>query len=170
MASGTYFPKAVKGGEIPKKNGKKRMLGIPTIADRVAQMVVLMSFEPQVEPIFHEDSYGYRANKSAIDAIRVTRERCWKMPWVVEFDIVGLFDNIDHDLMMQVVRKHTGSKWQILYIERFSHCDPGDATVQSKEEAHPQGGVKGPWTCQSVSAYAFDAMLPYPDNPWAVCR
>jgi RNA-directed DNA polymerase len=119
MSSGSYFPTAVKGVEIPKKNGKKRLLGIPTITDRVAQMVVRMNFEPLVEPIFSMDSYGYRPNRSAIDAVGVTRERCWKMAWLIEFDIKGLFDNINHELMMKAVTKHTDVKWMILYIERF---------------------------------------------------
>mgnify|MGYP002395645833 CR=1 FL=1 len=91
MSSGSYFPTTVKGVEIPKKNGKKRLLGIPTITDRVAQMVVRMNFEPLVEPVFCLDSYGYRPNRSAIDAVGVTRERCWKMAWLIEFDIKGLF-------------------------------------------------------------------------------
>ena len=93
MSSGSYFPSAVKGVEIPKKNGKMRLLGIPTIADRVAQMVVLMNFEPLVEPIFCPDSYGYRPKRSALDAVGVTRERCWEMAWLIEYDIVGMFDN-----------------------------------------------------------------------------
>jgi RNA-directed DNA polymerase len=109
MASGSYIPKAVKGVEIPKRDGRERLLGVSTITDRVAQMVVRMNFEPLVEPIFCADSYGYRPNRSALDAVGVTRERCWRMPWVLEFDIKGLFDNIDHELMMQVVRKHTDS-------------------------------------------------------------
>jgi RNA-directed DNA polymerase len=105
MSSGSYFPKAVKGVKIPKKSGTgRRLLGVPTIEDRVAQMVARNTLEPLLEPIFHEDSYGYRPNKSAIDAIRVTRERCWKMDWVIEFDIKDLFDNIDHQLLMQVVK------------------------------------------------------------------
>ena len=87
MSSGTYFPKAVRGVEIPKKDGKKRLLGIPTIEDRVAQMTIRMNLEPIFEPIFRNDSYGYRPNRSPIDAIGVTRERCWKYPWVIEFDI-----------------------------------------------------------------------------------
>ena len=143
MSSGSYFPKAVKGVEIPKKNGKKRLLGVPTIADRVAQMVVRMNFEPLVEPIFCEDSYGYRPNKSALDAVGITRKRCWQMAWVLEFDIKGLFDNIDHELMMQVVRKHTDSKWMILYIERFLKADMvmPDGTVSKRTSGTPQGGL-----------------------------
>lgn len=101
LSSGSYFPKAVKGCEIPKKNGKMRLLGIPVIIDRVTQTVIVMNFEPLLEPIFHVDSYGYHPGKSAIDAVRVTRTRCWGKPWVLEFDIVGLFDNIDHELLMK---------------------------------------------------------------------
>ncbi len=119
MSSGSYFPPAVKAVEIPKKNGGKRILGVPTVADRVAQMVVKMYFEPLVEPIFHADSYGYRPGRSAADALEVTRQRCWKYDWVLEIDIKGLFDNIDHELLMKAIRKHTDSPWIILYIQRF---------------------------------------------------
>lgn len=170
MSSGSYFPKAVKGVEIPKKNGKKRLLGIPTIEDRVAQMVVRMNFEPQVEPIFCNNSYGYRPNRSALDAIGVTRERCWKMPWVLEFDIKGLFDNIDHELMMQVVSKHTESKWIILYIERFLKADMvmPDGTVRKRTAGTPQGGVISPVLANLYMHYAFDRWMELrnKENPW----
>lgn len=141
MSSGSYFPDAVKGVEIPKKNGKTRLLGVPTIADRVAQMVVRMNFEPLVEPIFYENSFGYRPNRTATDAIGVTRQRCWKMPWLIEFDIKGLFDNIDHGLMMKAVRWHTDSKWMILYIERFLKAPimMPNGTVQERTSGTPQG-------------------------------
>ena len=171
MSSGSYFPKAVKGVEIPKKNGKKRLLGVPTIADRVAQMVVRMNFEPLVEPIFCEDSYGYRPNKSALDAVGITRKRCWQMAWVLEFDIKGLFDNIDHELMMQVVRQHTDSKWMILYIERFLKADMvmPDGTVSKRTSGTPQGGVVSPVLANLYMHYAFDRWMVTrnPKNPWA---
>ena len=119
MSSGSYFPPAVKAVPIPKKTGGTRILGVPTVGDRIAQMVVKLEFEPKVEPYFCADSYGYRPNKSALDAIGVTRQRCWRHDWVLEFDIKGLFDNIPHDLLMKAVRKHTKCKWIILYIERW---------------------------------------------------
>lgn len=118
LSSGTYFPPPVKAVPIPKKSGGERILGIPTVADRIAQMVVKLVFEPGVEPYFLADSYGYRPNKSALDAVAVTRQRCWQYDWVLEFDIEGLFDNINHELLMKAVRKHTDNKWVLLYIER----------------------------------------------------
>ena len=170
MSSGSYFPKAVRGVEIPKKNGKKRLLGIPTITDRVAQAVVRMNFEPLVEPIFHENSYGYRPGKSALDAVTVTRERCMRWPWVLEFDIKGLFDNIDHELMMQVVRKHTDCKWVILYIERSLKADMvmPDGTVKKREAGTPQGGLISAVLANLFMHYAFDRWMvtQNPKNQW----
>src|SRR6185369_1892011 len=118
MSSGSYFPPPVRAVPIPKKTGGQRILGVPTVADRVAQMVVKQVVERTVEPIFMPDSYGYRPNKSALDAIGVTRERCWKYDWVLEFDIRGLFDNIDHTLLLRAVRKHVKCEWALLYIEQ----------------------------------------------------
>ncbi len=119
MSSGSYFPPPVKAVAIPKKSGGERTLGIPTVSDRIAQAVVKLVLEPQVEPHFHDDSYGYRPGRSAHQAIAVTRKRCWWHDWVLEFDIKGLFDNIDHGLLMKAVRCHTDCKWVLLYIERW---------------------------------------------------
>lgn len=110
MSSGSYIPQPIKGVAIPKKNGGQRILGVPTVEDRIAQMVVKLELEPKVEPQFLNDSYGYRPNKSALEAIEVTRQRCWKYDWVIEFDIRGLFDNIPHHLIMRALRKHNSNK------------------------------------------------------------
>ena len=118
MSSGSYYPKPVRGVEIPKKDGKKRLLGIPTIEGRAAQMVLRNRLEPVLEPMFHEDSYGCRPDKSALDAIATARSRCFGMKWVIEFDIVGLFDNINHGKLLELIRKHCQEKWILLYIER----------------------------------------------------
>lgn len=170
LSSGSYFPKAVRGVEIPKKSGKKRLLGIPTIEDRVAQMVVRNRFEPKVEPFFHENSYGYRPNRSALDAIRVTRERCWKYEWVLELDIVGLFDNIDHDLLLKAVKHHTDEKWEVLYIERFLKADMRmpNGKIVKRNSGTPQGGVISPVLANLFMHYAFDAWMSYnfPNLPW----
>ncbi|WP_028306901.1 group II intron reverse transcriptase/maturase [Desulfitibacter alkalitolerans] len=171
MSSGTYFPPAVKAVDIPKKNGGIRVLGIPTVADRIAQMVVKIHFEPKVEPYFLEDSYGYRPNKSAIEAVGITRQRCWEYDWVLEFDIKGLFDNIDHELLMKAVHKHTKEKWEILYIERWLKApfQKADGTEIKRDSGTPQGGVISPILANLFMHYAFDKWMKinYPNNPWA---
>jgi RNA-directed DNA polymerase len=172
MTSGTYFPKPVKAVEIPKKDGGIRVLGIPTVEDRVAQMTVKMALEPKIEPYFLKDSYGYRPGKSAHDAIRITRTRCWQYNWVLEFDIRGLFDNIDHELMMKAVRKHTNSKWETLYIERWlkaSIIKKGNV-VEARRVGTPQGGVISPLLANLFLHYVFDKWMEreFPQNSW--CR
>ncbi|WP_247872672.1 group II intron reverse transcriptase/maturase [Brucella sp. 10RB9214] len=172
LSSGSYFPPSVKAAEIPKKSGGVRILGIPTVSDRIAQMVVKLSFEPKVEPYFLDDSYGYRANKSALDAIEITRKRCWKYDWVLEFDIKGLFDNIPHDLLMKAVKKHTQDKMIILYIQRWltaSIVMPNGETI-SRSKGTPQGGVISPILANLFLHYAFDKWVQreYPNNAW--CR
>ena len=127
MSSGSYFPKAVKTVEIPKKDGGQRALGIPTVSDRVCQMVVVMYLEPEIEPHFHDDSYGYRPNKSAIQAVGVARQRCWRYDWTVDLDIRKYFDTIPHDLLWRAVNKHTQCKWILLYIA--SACKKKDLTL-----------------------------------------
>lgn len=161
MSSGSYFPPAVKAVEIPKKGGGKRILGVPTVADRVAQMVAKIYFEPTVEPYFHPDSYGYRPGKSAVDAIAITRQRCWRNDWVFEFDIKGLFDNIDHQLLMKAVRKHTDNPWVILYIQRWlkASFQIPDGTIKERTKGTPQGGVISPVLANLFLHYAFDMWM-----------
>src|SRR5579864_7326885 len=119
MASGSYFPPPVKQVEIPKKNGGVRVLGVPTVADRICQQVVKARIEGELEQLFHPDSYGYRLNKSAADAVAVTRERCWKYDWCIEFDIRRAFDELDWDLLRAAISKHVKDPWALLYIERW---------------------------------------------------
>lgn len=162
MSSGSYFPPPVKAVPIPKKSGNgERILGVPTVSDRVAQMVVKLIFEPCVEPHFFPDSYGYRPNKSALDAVEVTRQRCWKYDWVLEFDIKGLFDNIEHDLLMKAVRKHTDNKFVLLYIERWlkTPMQLPDGTLQEKTRGTMQGGVTSPVLSNLFLHYVFDSWM-----------
>jgi RNA-directed DNA polymerase len=163
MASGSYFPKPVRVVEIPKKSGKMRLFGIPTIEDRIAQMVVRNRLEPKIEKIFLEDSYGYRPNKSALDAIGKTRERCYSIPWLIEFDIVGLFDHIDHSMLMKAVRVHTSERWMLLYIERFlkAPIKMPDGVIKKRNSGTPQGGVISPLLANLFMHYSFDRWMNY---------
>jgi len=171
MSSGSYFPPPVKAVEIPKKSGGKRILGVPTVADRIAQMVAKMYFEPMVEPYFQADSYGYRPGKSAMDAVAATRERCWRYDWLLEFDIKGLFDNIDHELLLRAVRTHTDCKWLMLYIERWLKApfQTEEGQVRDRKAGTPQGGVISPLLSNLFLHYVFDLWMKRnrSQNPWA---
>ena len=168
MSSGSYFPPAVRTVEIPKRTGGARSLGIPTVGDRIAQEIVKRTLEPKVEPLFHPDSYGYRPKKSASKALGVARERCWRYNWVLDIDIKGFFDNLDHTLLMKAVCKHTDSKWTLLYIERWlkAPAQLKDGTLLSRDKGTPQGGVISPLLANLFLHYAFDSWIRknYPSN------
>ena len=161
MSSGCYFPPPVRLVEIPKGDGRMRPLGIPTVADRVAQTVAKLVLEPLVEPIFHPDSYGYRPGKSALDAVGKARERCMRMDWVVDMDIKGFFDNLRHDLVLKALRHHTDLKWIHLYVERWlkAPLQREDGTLEDRNAGTPQGGVVSPLLANLFMHYAFDRWM-----------
>jgi len=161
MSSGSYHPKPVRQVLIPKGDGKFRPLGIPTVADRVAQMTVKKILEPRLEAIFHPSSYGYRPGKNAKQAVAQARRHCWHYDWVVDMDIRAFFDTIDHELMMRAVEKHVPEKWIRLYIERWLKCDVEreDGTIESPICGTPQGGVISPILANLYLHYAFDAWM-----------
>lgn len=158
MSSGTYFPPPVKAVEIAKSDGSKRLLGIPTVADRIAQAVVKDQLEQLVEPKFHEDSYGYRPRKSALDAVGVARQRCWQQDWCIDLDIKNFFDSLDHQLMMKAIRFHSEEQWIHLYVERWLQAplqlESGE--LIERQSGTPQGGVASPLLANIFMHHAFD--------------
>jgi RNA-directed DNA polymerase len=161
MASGSYFPPPVKAVPIPKKCGGTRVLGVPTVADRVAQTVVKMVLEPRLEPVFDRDSYGYRPGRSALDAVALVRRRSWEYDWVVEFDMKGLFDTIDHARLLRMVRHHCSDPWVLLYLERWLKAPMEDEQGQRVERPRgtPQGGVVSPLLANLFLHYVLDAWV-----------
>jgi RNA-directed DNA polymerase len=170
MSSGTYFPPPVRTVTIPKKDGGERLLGIPTVSDRIAQTVVKMYLEPLVEPQFHPDSYGYRPKKSAKDALELARRRCWQFDWVIDLDVRGFFDNLDHALVMRAVGKYTTCRWILLYVERWLKAPSQlqDGTLVERTKGTPQGGVASPLLANIFLHLAFDDWMSktHPEVPF----
>jgi RNA-directed DNA polymerase len=160
MSSGSYFPGPVRAVEIPKKKGIRR-LGIPNVVDRVAQTAAAMALEPSVEKVFHGDSYGYRPRRSALDAVAVCRERCWKHDWVLDLDIKSFFDSVPWDLMLRAVARHTDQKWVLMYVERWLEAPMrmADGTLVPRVKGTPQGSPISPALANLFLHYALDAWM-----------
>ena len=173
MASGSYFPPPVKEVEISKKDGSIRKLGVPTISDRIGQMVVKMFIEPRLEAVFSTNSYGYRPKRNAHQALSKVREGCWKQDWIIDLDIKGFFDNIDHNKLMLAVEKHVPENWVKFYIKRWLEAPVvtvAGKLIQKQGIGTPQGGVISPLLANLFLHYALDKWLEHTDKNVAFTR
>jgi RNA-directed DNA polymerase len=162
MSSGAYFPPAVRAVEIPKPHGGgTRILGVPTVADRIAQTVVALQLQPRAESIFHDDSFGYRPGRSAHDALERCRQRCWQKDWVLDCDIKQFFDSLEHRLVVKAVKANTDARWVLLYVKRWlvAPLQLPDGTLQERDRGTPQGSAVSPVLANLVLHYAFDMFL-----------
>lgn len=162
MSAGSYLPGPVRAVERPKDHGAGvRVLGVPNVADRIAQTAAAMLLEEKLEPIFHPDSYGYRPGRSAHDALAVARKRCWRQDWVVDLDIRAFFDSVPHDLLLKAVAHHTDERWVLLYIARWltAPMRMPDGTVLARQKGTPQGSPISPLLANLFMHYAFDAWM-----------
>jgi RNA-directed DNA polymerase len=162
MSSGSYFPPPVLAVEIPKPHGGgTRVLGVPTVADRVAQTVVARRLEWKVESIFHSDSYGYRPGRAPQDAVEVGKQRCWKRDWVIDLDIQKFFDTVPWDLVVKAVEANTDLPWVVLYVKRWLEApvQQADGTTLVRDRGTPQGSAVSPVLANLFLHYAFDAWM-----------
>ena len=171
MSAGSYMPGPVRAVEIPKDHGAGvRVLGVPSVADRIAQTAAARLLEEKLEPIFHPDSYGYRPGRSAQDALAVTRKRCWKQDWVLDLDIRAFFDSVPHELLLKAVAHHTDLRWVLLYIGRWlkAPMQMPDGTLVAREKGTPQGSPISPLLANLFMHYAFDRWMDrkYPGCPF----
>jgi RNA-directed DNA polymerase len=162
LSSGSYMPSPVRAVEIPKRGGSGvRTLGVPTVQDRIAQTVATLYLEPEAEPCFHPDSYGYRPGRSALDAVGACRVRCWRRDWVIDLDIRSFFSSVDHELLLRAVRRHTDLRWMLLYVERWlkAPLQRGDGSLEQRDRGTPEGSAISPLLANLFLHYAFDAWM-----------
>ena len=137
------------------------MLGVPTVADRIAQTVAAMFLEPLVEPRFHDDSYGYRPGRSQLDALAVCRQRCWKYDWIIDLDVQKFFDTVPWELVVRAVKAVTDCPWVLLYVKRWlaAPMQHPDGTLVERDKGTPQGSAVSPVLANLFMHFAFDLWM-----------